>query len=66
MFEDDLSFLYSDICVNVMFHGPLNVVHYASTWGGGYYFVVVGMCRWENENWPIHLPNFDSKLDPYI
>ena len=28
------------------------------------------MCRWENENWPIHLPkldsNLDPKLDPYI
>ena len=26
---------------------------------------LVGMCRWENIL-PIHLPNFDSKLDPYI
>ena len=24
------------------------------------------MCHWENENWPIHLPNFDPKLDPHI
>ena len=24
------------------------------------------MCRWDNENWPIHLPNLDQKLDPYI
>ena len=22
---------------------------------------LVGMCRWENENWPIHLPNLDPK-----
>ena len=27
---------------------------------------LVGMCRWENEKWPIHLPNFDPKLEPYI
>ena len=29
-------------------------------------FLFVGMCRRENENWPIHLPKFDPKLDPYI
>ena len=27
---------------------------------------LVWMCRLENENWPIHLPNLDPKLDPYI
>ena len=35
--------------------------------GGGYSrFFLVGTCHGENENWPIHLPNFDPKLDPYI
>ena len=24
------------------------------------------MCRWENENWPIHLPDLNPKFDPYI
>ena len=26
----------------------------------------LGMCCWENENWPIHLPNFDPKFDLYL
>ena len=26
----------------------------------------VGMSRWENENWPVHLPTFNPKLDPCI
>ena len=35
--------------------------------GGGYSRIFfIEMCRWENENWPIHLPILDPKLDPYI
>ena len=29
-------------------------------------FFWVGMCRWENENWPIHFQNFDPYIFPKI
>ena len=40
--------------------------HRASSRGGISGHLWVGMCRWANENWSIHLPNSDPKLDPCI